>query len=70
MMEGRTIEELIYKRGQPSLTENDVVEYVLQSHPNYQDWDERPLRMTFRINSFLRTAPSIPEPDLDILNSP
>ena len=36
MMEGRTIDELIYKRDQPSLTENDVVAYVRQSHPNYQ----------------------------------
>ena len=69
MMEGRTIDDLIYMRDQHSLTENDVVAYVRQSHPNYQHWDEWPLRMTFRINSYLRTAPSIPEPHLDFLNS-
>ena len=69
MMEGRTIDDLIYKRDKPSLTENDVEAYVRQSHRNYQAWDEWPLRMTFRINSYLRTAPSVPEPDLDFLNS-
>ena len=37
-----------------SLTEDEIVQYVQDGDPNQRDWDDWPLRMTFRINSFLR----------------
>ena len=43
--------------------------FVRRSDPTHQEWDDWPLLMTFRINSFLRGNASIPDPDLSILNS-
>ena len=37
--------------------------------PMYQEWDDWPLCVTFRVNSFLGADGASPEPDLDILNS-
>ena len=50
-----------------SLTEDDIVEYVKNGDPNDRDWDDWPLRMTFRINSFLRAQGPVGEPDLAAL---
>lgn len=69
MMDGHTLEDLIFGRGDCSLTEDDVVRFVRSSDPTDQDWDDWPLRMTYRINAFLRTNRDNPEPDLAILNS-
>lgn len=44
-----------------------VVAYVQSGDPTNQAWDDWPLRMTFRINSFLRANGPAPEPDLAIL---
>ena len=49
---------------QGSLTEDEIVQYVQDGHPNHRDWDEWSLRMTFRINSFLREQGPVGEPDL------
>ena len=68
MMDGYTLDDLIFRRD-CSLTEDEVVAYVRRLDPTYQVWDDWPLRMTFRINSFLRANGANPEPDLDILNS-
>ena len=68
MMDGYTLEDLIFHRA-CSLTEDEVVAYVGRSDTMYQDWDDWPLRMTFRINSFLRANGSNPEPHLDILKA-
>ena len=45
------------------------VSYVRGGDPTNQDWDDWPLRMTFRINPFLRVNRDNPEPDLAILNA-
>jgi len=66
-MDGYTLDDLIFRRD-CSLTEDEVVAYVRRLDPTYQVWDDWPLRMTFRINSFLRANGANPEPDLDILN--
>ena len=50
-----------------SLTEDEIVEYVQSGDPNPRDWDDWPLRMTFRINSFLRAQGPMGEPDLALL---
>ena len=42
---------------------------VEKKMPMYQEWDDWPLCVTFRVNSFLRADGASPEPDLDILNS-
>ena len=52
-----------------SLTQEVVVAYVSGDDPTNQDWDDWPLRMTFRISSFLRANRDNPEPDLAILNA-
>ena len=49
--------------------EDEVVVYVRRADPTQQEWDDWPLRMTYRINSLLRANVSNPEPDLAILNS-
>jgi len=65
MMDGMTLDDVIAGNTQGSLTEDDVVDYVQNGHPTERDWDDWPLRMTFCINSFLRTQdPVLPEPDL------
>ena len=65
-MEGLTLDDVIAGR-EGSLTEDDIVSYVQSGHPNDREWDDWPLRMTFRINSFLRAQGPIPEPDLALL---
>lgn len=68
MVEGYTLNDLIFRRD-CSLTEDEVVAYVRRSDLTYQEWDDLPLRVTFRVNFFLRANGASPEPDLDILNS-
>ena len=68
MMDGYTLEDLIFRRD-CSLTEDNVVAYVRSSDPTNQAWDDWPLCMTYRINSFLRANRDNPEPDLAILNA-
>lgn len=62
MMDGYTLEDLIFQRD-CSLTEDNVVAYVRSSDPTNQVWDDWALRMTYRINSFLRANRDNPEPD-------
>ena len=65
LMQGLTLDDVVARNTHGSLTEDDVVAYVQNGYPDVQNWDEYPLRMTFRINSFLRTLdPELPEPDL------
>ena len=66
MMEGLTLEDVIAGR-EGSLTEDDIVTYVQSGHPNDPDWDDFPLRMTYRINAFLRAQGPVEEPDLALL---
>ena len=66
MMEGLTLEDVIAGRA-GTLTEDDVVAYVHNADPNDRDWDDFPLRMTYRINSFLRAQGPVEEPDLVLL---
>ena len=66
MMEGLTLDDMIAGR-EGSLTEDDIVEYVQSGHPNDRDWDDFPLRMTYRINAFLRAQGPVEEPDLVLL---
>ena len=47
-----------------TLTEDDIVGFVRAGDPTNQAWDDWSLRMTFRINSFLRSNGPVPEPDL------
>ena len=54
MMEGLTLDDLVTGKREGSLTEDDIVDYVQNGYPNERGWDEMPLRMTFRINQFLR----------------
>ena len=63
------IDDLIFQRGERSLTEDEVVAYVRRSDHTPQEWNDWPLRMTYRISSFLRVNGSNPDPDLNILNS-
>ena len=68
MMDGLTIDDLITGNGEGSLSEDDVVAYVRNGDPNARDWDEMPLRMTYRINAFLRAqGPLEEEPDMVVL---
>ena len=67
MMEGLTLDDVISGNSVGSLTEDDVVVYVQNGDPNHRDWDELPLRMTYRINAFLRAQGPIEEPDLALL---
>ena len=67
MMEGLTLDDVIAGNGVGSLTEDDIVTYVQSGHPNDREWDDLPLRMTYRINAFLRAQGPIPEPDLAVL---
>ena len=66
LMEGLTIEDVIADRD-GSLTEDDVVAYVRSGDPNDREWDDFPLRMTYRINAFLRAQGPIEEPDMVLL---
>ena len=69
MMDGLTIDDLISGNGTSSLTEEDVVAYVRAGDPTNQDWDDWPLRMTYRINRFLLANRDHPDPDIDLLNA-
>ena len=67
MMDGLSLDDVISGNRVGSLTEDDIVEYVQNGDPNNRDWDDFPLRMTFRINSFLRAQGPVREPDLAAL---
>ena len=67
MMEGLRLDDVIAGNREGSLTEDDIVEFVQSGDPNHRDWDDWPLRMTFRINSFLRRQGPVGEPDLAAL---
>ena len=67
MMDGLRLDDVISGNREGSLTEDEIVEYVQNGDPNHRDWDDWPLRMTFRINSFLRAQGPVGEPDLAAL---
>ena len=67
MMDGLSLDDVISGNRVGSLTEDDIVDYVQNGDPNNRDWDDFPLRMTFRINSFLRAQGPVGEPDLAAL---
>ena len=67
MMDGLRLDDVIAGNWEGSLTEDDIVEFVQNGDPNERDWDEFPLRMTFRINAFLRAQGPVGEPDLAAL---
>ena len=64
MMDGFRLDDLIAGRRVGTLTEDEIVDYVQSGDPNHRDWDDFPLRMTFRINAFLRRQGDVGEPDL------
>ena len=64
MMDGLRLDDIISGNREGSLTEDEIVEYVQSGDPNNRDWDDWPLRMTFRINSFLREQGPVGDPDL------
>ena len=64
MMDGMRLEDVISGNREGSLTEDEVVAFVQSGDPTNQAWDDWPLRMTFRMNSFLRASGPVPEPDL------
>ena len=68
MMDGFRLDDLIAHRREGTLTEDEIVDYVQSGDPNHRDWDDFPLRMTFRINSFLRSQGIVGEPDLAALD--
>lgn len=61
MLDGHTLDDLLYGSGECLLTEDEMVAYVRRADLKYQGWDDWPLRMTYRINSFLRANGSNPE---------
>ena len=67
MMDGLRLDDMIAGNREGSLTEDEIVEYVQSGDPNNREWDDFPLRMTFRINSFLRQQGDVGEPDLEAL---
>ena len=67
MKDGLRLDDVISGNREGTLTEDDVVQFVQNGDPNYRDWDDWPLRMTFRINSFLRANGPVGEPDLALL---
>ena len=67
MMDGLRLDDIISGNREGSLTEDEIVDYVQSGDPNHRDWDDWPLRMTFRINSFLREQGDVGEPDLAAL---
>ena len=66
-MDGLRLDDIISGNREGSLTEDEIVEFVQNGDPNHRDWDDFPLRMTFRINSFLRTQGIMGKPDLAAL---
>ena len=67
MMDGLRLDDIISGNREGSLTEDEIVQYVQDGDPNQRDWDDFSLRMTFRINSFLRRQGDVGEPDLAAL---
>ena len=67
MMDGLRLDDMIAGLRVGSLTEDEIVQFVQDGDPNQRDWDDWPLRMTFRINSFLREQGDVGEPDLAAL---
>ena len=67
MMDGFRLDDMIAGLRVGSLTEDEIVQYVQDGDPSQRDWDDWPLRMTFRINSFLREQGDVGEPDLAAL---
>ena len=67
MMDGLRLDDIISGNREGSLTEDEIVEYVQSGDPNHRDWDDWPLRMTFRINSFLREHGPVGDADLEAL---
>ena len=67
MMNGLRIDDIIAGNREGSLTEDEIVQYVQDGDPNQREWDEWPLRMTFRINSFLRGQGDVGDADLAAL---
>ena len=67
MMDGLTLDDVIAGNREGSLTEDDIVQYVQDGDPNHRDWDEFPLRMTFRINAYLRTHGPVEDAELAAL---
>ena len=68
MMDGFRLDDMIAGLRVGSLTEDEIVQYVQDGDPNDRDWDDWPLRMTFRINSFLRAQGTMGEPNLAALD--
>ena len=66
-MDGLTLDDVIAGNREGSLTEDEIVQYVQDGDPNHRDWDDFPLRMTFRINSFLRGHGPVGDVDLAAL---
>ena len=66
-MDGLRLDDIISGNREGSLTEDEIVDYVQSGDPNNREWDDFPLRMTFRINSFLRQQGDVGEPDLAAL---
>ena len=66
-MDGLRLDDMISGNWEGSLTEDEIVDYVQSGDPNERDWDEMPLRMTFRINSFLRAQGPVDDVDLVVL---
>ena len=67
-MDGFRLDDLIAGRREGTLTEDAMVDYVQSGDPNHRDWDDFPLHMTFRSNSFLRLQGDMSEPDLAVLD--
>ena len=67
MMDGFRLDDMIAGLRVGTLTEDEIVEYVQSGDPNHRDWDDWPLRMTFRINSFLQEHGPVGDADLAAL---
>ena len=67
MMDGLRLDNVISGNREGSLREDEVVAYVQSGEPTNQAWHEWPVRMTCRINSFLRVNGPVPEPDLAVI---
>ena len=67
MMDGLSLDDVISGNRDGSLIEDDIVEFVQNGDHNHRDWDDWPLRITFRISSFLRAQGPVGEPDLALL---
>ena len=67
MMAGLRLDDLIAGNWEGSLTEDDIVAFVRAGYPTERDWDDFPLRMTFRINTFLRRQGDVGDAYLEAL---